>query len=310
MAGTLAIIISLSTLFFTLILSLLGSFDFLTLGILVVAFNIIQWLVSPYLIGALYRTRELSVNENPSLQTMVEDLSKKSGIKKPKVMLAQIPLPNAFAYGSPLAGNHIAVTTGLLNTLNSGEVEAVVGHELGHLKHKDVQTMMFVSMLPALLYYIGFSLMLSMRGRSRDGGGNGAILGIVFMAFSWILNLFILYLSRLREYYADRHSASFVNDGSRKLSLSLAKIVQTTRNMGRTGKAAKNQSAFKALFIADPDHAKIDSAEISRLASASNEQKLVEEIMSRKLTTAERLIEVFSTHPNIVKRLKALQELS
>jgi heat shock protein HtpX len=310
MAGTLAIIISLSTMFFTLILSLLELFDFLTLGILVVAFNIIQWLISPYLIGALYHTRELPLNENPSLQTMVENLSEKSGIKKPKVMLAQIPIPNAFAYGSPLSGNRIAVTTGLLNTLNSGEVEAVVGHELGHLKHKDVQTMMFVSMLPALLYYIGFSLMLSMRGRNRNEGGNGAVLGIVFMAFSWILNLFILYLSRLREYYADGYSASIVNDGSRKLSLGLAKIVQTTRNMGRAEKATKNQSAFKALFIADPDHAEIDSAEISRLALASNEQKLVEEIMSHKLTTAERLIEILSTHPNIVKRLKALQELS
>jgi Zn-dependent protease with chaperone function len=80
--------------------------------------------------------------------------------------------------------------------------------------------------------------------------------------------------------------------------------------MGRAEKATKNQSAFKALFIADPDHAEIDSAEISRLALASNEQKLVEEIMSHKLTTAERLIEILSTHPNIVKRLKALQELS
>jgi heat shock protein HtpX len=310
MAGTLAIIIGLSTLFFTLILSLLELFDFLTLGILVVGFNIVQWLISPYLIGALYRTRELPLNENPNLQTMVEDLSKKSGIKKPKLMLAQIPIPNAFAYGSPLAGNRIAVTTGLLNTLDSGEVEAVIGHELGHLKHKDVQTMMFVSMLPALLTYIGYSLMLSMRGRSRNEGSSGAMLGIVFMAFSWILNLFILYLSRLREYYADRYSASIVNDGPRKLSSGLAKIVQTTRNMGRTGKTTKTQSAFKALFIADPDHAAIDSAEISRLASASNGQKLVEEIVSRKLTTAERLVEILSTHPNIVKRLKALQELS
>ncbi len=310
MAGTLAVIIGLSTLFFTLVLSLLEVFDLVTLGILVVAFNTVQWLLSPYLVNALYHARELSKTEEPELHALVEGLSEKSGIEPPKLMLAQIPIPNAFAYSSPIAGSRVAVTTGLLKTLNTGEVEAVIGHELGHLRHRDVQTMMFVSMLPALLSYIGYSLMFSMSSRRRAGSGDLGIIGIVFMAFSWVLNLFILYLSRLREYYADRHSASIVPDGPRKLSVALAKIVQTTQNMGKARKGAKNQNAFKTLFIADPDHAEIDSADISRLASTSGEQKMVEQIMSHKLTTAERLIEALSTHPNMTKRLKALQELN
>lgn len=310
MAGTLAVIIGLSTLLFTLVLSLLAVFDFIRLGILVVTFNIVQWLLSPYLVNALYHARELPKTEEPELHAMVEGLSEKSGVKPPKLMLAQIPIPNAFAYSSPIAGSRIAVTTGLLKTLSTGEVEAVIGHELGHLRHRDVQTMMFVSMLPALLSYIGYSLMFSMSSRRREGSGDLGIIGIVFMAFSWVLNLFILYLSRLREYYADRHSASIVPDGSRKLSVALVKIVQTTRNMGKARKGAKNQNAFKALFIADPDHAEMDSAEIGRLASISGEQKLVEELMTHKLTTAERLTEALSTHPNMTKRLKALQELN
>lgn len=309
MAGTLAVIIGLSTLFFTLILTLLNTFDFLTLGLLVVGFNIVQWLISPYLINVLYRARKLPVDENPKLHQMVEELSKKSGIKKPKLMIAQIQIPNAFAYGSPVGGSHVAVTSGLLNTLDSGEVEAVIGHELGHLKHRDVQTMMFVSMLPALLYFIGFSLMLSMYGRRRNEGSNVAVLGIVFMVFSWILNLFILYLSRLREYYADRHSAAIVDNGSKKLSLGLAKIVQATKNMGKNRNQTKNQNSFKALFITDPDHAQLDSAELSKMNSASDNQKLVDENRTRKLTASDRLLEIFSTHPNIGKRLRALQEL-
>jgi len=313
MAGTLALIVGLSTLFFTVILSLTGTFDLLTLGILVGAFSVVQWLISPYIIDALYHVRAMSATEQPQLHEAIDDLSKKSNISKPRLMLAQIPIPNAFAYGSPIAGTRIAVTDGLLKTLDQGEVEAVVGHELGHLRHRDVQVMMFVSLLPAVAYYIGYSLMLSgMFGGNQKNQGSGAMLGIVFMAFSWIMNLFILYFSRLREYYADRHSASIVDGGSQKLSTGLAKIVGATKNMGRMGRTrqqTKNMNAFKALFITDPDRANVDSAELSTMSVAGS-QKLVQEILSKKLTTADRVLEIFSTHPNIVKRLKALQELA
>lgn len=310
MAGTLAVIISLSTLVFTAILFLVGFFDIITLGLLVVAFNIIQWLISPYIIGALYRARELKSDENPKLHGIVQNLSNKSGIKTPKLMLAQIPIPNAFAYSSPMTGTRIAVTSGLMNTLDYDEIEAVIGHELGHLKHKDVQTMMFISILPAVFYYIGYSLLISSwYGRQRQEGGNSTLLGVGFMGFSWFLNFFILNLSRTREYYADRHSVSIVEDGPRKLSTGLAKIVNTTRNMGKIKKQTQNLNAFKALFITDPDHAAIDSAEIAAM-SVPTGQKMVQEILSRKLTTLDRIGEIFSTHPNIIKRLKALQELS
>lgn len=309
MAGTVALIIGLSTLFFTLILSLTGAFNIATLGVLVAVFNVAQWLASPYIIDALYKVHELPANEHPELHAMLDDLSQKSGIKKPRLMLANIPLPNAFAYGSPVAGTRIAVTGELLKTLDEGEIEAVVGHEVGHLTHRDVQTMMFVSMLPAVAYYIGYSLMMSsMFNRQQKDGNGGAMLGIVFMAFSWVLNIFILYFSRLREYYADRHSASVVDHGSSKLSTGLAKIVKTSKSLNKAKPETKNLGAFKALFITDPDRAKLDSAEMSR-AAAGDRQKLVQEILSRKLTTADRILEVFSTHPNIIKRLKALQEL-
>jgi heat shock protein HtpX len=313
MAGTLAIIFGLSTLVFTVIMSLAGVFDLLTLAIFVVSFNILQWLISPYLVGAIYKVRALPENENPQLHQMVENLSEKSKISKPKLMLAQIPIPNAFAYGSPLTGNRVAVTQGLLKSLNEEEVEAVIGHELGHLKHRDVQVMMVVSFLPALFYYIGFSLMLSsmFRGRRDDSGGS-ALIGIGFMVFSWVLNLFILYLSRLREYYADRHSVSVVDNGAQKLSTGLAKIVNTTQKINNAQKAKKekaNSSAFKALFITDPDRASTDSAELAAM-EVQSDQKLVQEIISKELTFTDKLKEVLSTHPNIAKRLRALQELS
>jgi len=84
----------------------------------------------------------------------------------------------------------------------------------------------------------------------------------------------------------------------------LAKIVHTTRNMGRIRKQTQHLNAFKALFITDPDRVEADSMMLS------NGQKLVQEILSQRLTALDKIMEVFSTHPNIVKRLKALQELS
>ncbi len=311
MVASLAIIFTLSTLVLTIVLSLLQVFDFVTLGVLVVAFNILQWLISPYIIDALYRVKEIPENENLKLHEMVENLSKKSGIKKPRLMLAQIPIPNAFAYGSPIAGNRVAVTSGLLKTLEHEEVEAVLGHELGHLRHRDVQIMMFVSLLPALFYFIGYSLMISSSyGRRRDEGGGAGLLGMGLVAFSMFLTyVCVTFLSRVREYYADRHSASIVEEGPRKLSEGLAKIVHETRNMRRTGRTTQNLNAFKALFITDPDRADLDATVITTI-TAPGDQKLVQEILSQKLTTADRIIEIFSTHPNIIKRLKALQELS
>jgi heat shock protein HtpX len=304
----------LSTLFFTVLLSLMGV-SLMVLPFFVVTFNIIQWLIAPYIIDAMYRVKEVSRSENPRLHAMVERLSMKSGIETPKVMIANIPVPNAFAYGSPIAGSRVAVTSELLKTLEDEEVEAVIGHELGHLKHRDVQVMMFVSILPAIFYFIGYSMLLSSMFRSsRDERGGGAalaaLIGIGSLIAYFILHLFTLYLSRLREYYADRHSASITEEGPRKLSEGLAKIVHYTRRMKHHRQDVGSFSSFKALFIADPDRAEADSLSITQAGARMADQRLVEEVLRREVTLLDRLSELFSTHPNIVKRLKALQELA
>lgn len=309
--GTLTLIIGLSTLFFTFILSLAGV-SIIYMPLIVIVFNIVQWLIAPYIIDAMYRVKEVQMSEDPALYRMVERLSQKSRIKKPKLMKAKMSIPNAFAYSSPLAGSRVAVTTGLLETLEAEEVEAVIGHELGHLKHRDVQVMMFVSILPAIFYYIGYSMLLSsMFGRrdDRDSGG-AAIIGIASIFLYWILTLFTLYLSRIREYFADRHSASIIEDGSRKLSEGLAKIVQSTNNIKRRRRDPGSSNSFKALFISDPDRSEIDSLALTHLSGKMGDRYLVEEVLRRKVTSFDKIMEIFSTHPNIVKRLRALQEIS
>ncbi len=315
MAATLAIIFGLSTLVVTAVLLFAGlGLSLVTIGIIVVAMNVGQWLLGPYLIGAIYKIRELKQAENPGLYQTVENLSRKSGISTPKLMLAQIPLPNAFAYGSPLSGSRVAVTSGLLQSLDAGEVEAVLGHELGHIKHHDVQAMMVVSFLPSLFMFVGYSFMFSGLfggGGAKKGGGSNALIGIAFMAFSWVLTLFTLQLSRLREYYADRHSASIVENGAEKLSTGLVTIIEVSKRSGgrQNRQQQKNTNSFKALFIADPDRINADSSEIHANGIA-DKKDLLNKTLAQKPTHKDNFAEIFSTHPNIIKRLRALQELS
>ena len=307
--GTVAFIIGLSTLAFTILLTLTGAFNIYFIIIFVVVINLLQWVFSPRLIDSLYKAKEVTPNEQPKLHRMVDSICRKSSLKKPKIMLANIPLPNAFAYGSPRYGNRIAVTTGLLNSLESEEVEAVLAHEVGHLKNKDVQVMMFASVLPAIFYYIGFTFMLSSfySGGRRDNGGT-IIIGIAAMVLYWILSIFVLNLSRTREYYADRHAVNTVDDGARKLSEALAKIATSETKTMRKGRSS-GSSSFKSLFINDPDTAKSDASTLSKYSGHLNDRDLVNKILTKPITGFDRFLELFSTHPNMVKRLKALQRI-
>lgn len=312
MIGTLAVLIGLSTLFFAVILSLIGTANIALLIGFVVVFNIFQWLFAPYIIDAVYGAKEMPREKYSRIYNMVERLCDRIRIPTPKLMISRIPIPNAFAYGSPFTGSRVALTRGLLETLDEEEVEAVVGHELGHIKHRDMQVMMFASVLPAIFYYIGYSMMLSgwyggySGRRDRDQGG-AMLIGLGALAIYWILSLFVLGLSRLREYYADRLSAETVDDGARKLSEALAKIATYTGKIKRRYGSIGSIGSFKALFIEDPDKAEVDAELLSR--GILHDEALVRKILKRKVTLMDRIAEIFSTHPNIVKRLKALQEL-
>jgi len=122
MLGTLAAIIAISTLGIGLILSMMNVLNVYTLVGVVALFNIGQWLFAPYLINSIYKVKPLEPNEIPQLHQSLDNLSIKSGIKKPKLMYSSLTIPNAFAYGSPLTGNHVAITQGLLSNLNMDEV--------------------------------------------------------------------------------------------------------------------------------------------------------------------------------------------
>lgn len=301
MLGTLALLIGFSTLFFAVVMAILGVFNLLYLTVFVLGFNLFQWLIAPHIVEAIYSVRPASPSEYPELYRMVDELSYRSGIKPPRIMISEMYLPNAFAYGSPLTGNRVAVTRGLLSTLDREEVAAVIGHELGHIKHRDVQIMMVASVLPAIAYLIARGFMYSSYS-DRRGRDYGLIALFAFFAYL-ILNLIVLGLSRVREYYADYHSAMVNPGGPRALAEALAKIVTATER-GRDRWWSPTQSSFKCLLIADPD--------VSYPAGASylgDDARLVYEISRRRLSAVDRIMELFSTHPNIVKRIRALLSL-
>jgi heat shock protein HtpX len=312
MIGTIALLIIVSTVFFAILLSFFGVGNLLSLAFMVILSNLAQWLFAPQMINSMYKVKEISKTEDSQIHDTVERLSQRIGLKMPKVMIANMSIPNAFAYGSPIGGNRVAVTKGLLKNLQPEEVEAVLGHELGHLKNKDVQTMMFASAMPAIFYFLGSSIMYSAYygggDRRRTGGAAPMMIGMGSMIVHYVLTLMTLHLSRVREYYADQRSVSIVDDGARKLSEALAKIASSSSKMRVHRQSKANLNSFKALFIEDPDSSERDEIAISSTKMFKTDQQLVQEILSRKVTAADHMMELMSTHPNIVKRLKALRE--
>ncbi len=287
---TLGLIIGLFVLAFTLLVG--TTFGIFWGIVLALGFNVFMWLISPYMLQTMYRLKEIRPEDNPWLYGVVARIAKKSGLGfMPKVFIAPFSTPNAFAFGSPIYGYGVAVTEGLLNYLNEDEVEAVIGHEIGHIKHGDMQVMMIATAIPSILYYLGRMLMWSSYSDEREGSW-GPIVGVILSVLAFILYLLSLRLSRLREFYADAHSALTVEDGARKLQKALAKIVSYTNP-----REIPSLSSARALLISDP------------MTSASVDPN-VKALLEREVTLAERIMSLFSTHPRPEDRIRKLEELA
>ncbi|MGC8569567.1 MAG: zinc metalloprotease HtpX [Nitrososphaeria archaeon] len=302
---TLLIIIGVTALIVSFVLALVGVFNVYLIAGIVAVINVVEWLYGPKLIDYIYRVREARPGELDDVRAMISRISKRAGIKEPKLMVAEIDIPNAFAYGSPLTGNRVAVTRGLLRILSPDEIEAVLGHELGHIRHRDVQVMLFVSMLPAILYYIAYTFMISSFFEERNNAaGLLALIGFVSFIGYIVLNLLVLAFSRSRETFADIHATQVVDDGARKLSSALAKLyIYSYIISHRKPKEARAASTTRALFIIDPASLNVDD-----LRSLSGEEAL-EYVANRKMTFTDRIMELLSTHPNIIRRIKLLRRL-
>ncbi|NAZ29279.1 MAG: zinc metalloprotease HtpX [Caldivirga sp.] len=314
MAGVAMVIVGLGLALALGVLALLYGPTMLTVyaitGILIfiLFINILQWLFGPYIINAMYHAREVSPDDPRYgwLVDIVNEVAEANGIKTPKVYIADAPFPNAFAYGSPIAGKRVAITTPLLKILNKDEVKAVLGHELGHLRHRDVEFLMFIGLIPALIYWLGYSLWFSGLWGSWWGEGRGSdspvvlmLIGLGLLAVSFLFNLFLLALNRMREAYADINSAITIPGAARNLQRALAKIyLSVDPRIGKVIRRNAGSNLSHMLFFSPLPK---DWKEIPE----SDVDELIEYWRNYKPSILE---EAFSDHPHPAKRIRLLDK--
>ncbi len=226
------------------------------------------------------------------LDNVVEEMAIAAGVPKPAVYIIPDPDPNAFATGRGPEKSSIAVTAGLLESLNREELQAVVSHEMSHVKNYDIRLMTVVAAL------VGSVLLLSDWGRrglwwgggrrrsSNGGGGGGGALALVFFVV-WIVSLILapliaqlvaMAVSREREYLADASGAELTRN-----PLSLASALEKIEAAAAPTESIKQGVAH--LCIADPRGRAINDRE----GGFAN---------------------LFSTHPPIARRIALLKEMA
>lgn len=280
----------------------------LTYGIFVIVLVLFQYLLGPKMVESTMRVNYVSEAEAPKLHEMVEDLARKAGIPKPKIGISETNMPNAFAFGKSKRDGHICVTRGILNLLNENELKAVLGHEMSHIRHSDMIVMTLLSVVPLICYWIFISTLFS--DGEREGGT--ALIGIGALIAYFLGNLLVLFVSRVREYYADEGSIELGNQPNH-LASALYKLVYGSARVSKD--ELKKVEGVKAFFVNDISDA---GNEIGNLRSmdldkdgAISESELAQIKYTRtNVKTADKIMELFSTHPNMVKRIKKLSELS
>ena len=273
----------------------------------------IQYMIGPKLVEWSMRVRYIEKHQYPKLHQMIEELSIQARIPKPRIGIAAIPIPNAFAFGRSLKEGRVCVTEGIMRLLNEDELRAVLGHEITHLKNRDVLIITLLSVIPMILYRLAWHMFFFGGRRNRQGGGaNTALIGLAAFIFYFITNLLVLYASRIREYFADRGSVLLGNKPA-WLASGLYKLVYGSARMDK--QRLKEAEGLKAFFVNDPSRALNEIQEIRQLAldrSGTIDPKELQALQNKtiQLSFGDKLLELLSTHPNMLKRIKQLSKYS
>lgn len=318
MYATLFIVFAIGFAVIYVIMLLLGVSS---IGIIAIAllFFLAQWYLTPYIIKFASKLRYIGDEEYPKLQKMVADLSAQAGIPKPKIAISPSQEPNAFVFGRSTKGASLAVHEGLLKMVNDDELNAVLAHEIGHIKHKDFIVITIVSFVPMLAYIVAESLFLN--GMFSSGGRNNntgylVVLGIGAFVVYFISELLMMSLTRERELFADSYSADSTSK-PQYLASALVKITYGLNGTESQGPAANNGTVTRSLYIADnltagKDLAELDAhaAEIKRLLPNINISELKANAAKERKGARGFLNSLFGTHPSTYKRLILLAQMA
>lgn len=245
--------------------------------LLAVGMGLVQYFFSDKMVLWSTGARVIEKDEYPELHLMVEKLCKEAGLPLPKIAIMQSPVPNAFATGRNPKHAVVACTDSIMRLLTRDELEAVLAHELAHVKNRDILTMTMASFIAMIASMIMQSFFFSAMfgGRNNREGGSWIVIWIVSIIVYALSTLLILALSRYREFAADRGSALITRKPRALIS-------------------ALNKISGRMEMVPVDAKAKIEGANAFFIIPA---------------LTGNSLMELFSTHPPLEKRIANLEKV-
>lgn len=311
-------VVGVVDLFVSAIDPLLG---FLVVVALTLVFLVIQWAISPAIVRWAAKARnEVTPQSNPWLYSTVRQLC--ADAKVPMVhhlWVSDVSDPNAFVFGRTVRSAEMVVNRPLLEQLNQDEVRAVLAHEVGHLRHRDVTIMTWASAVPLLAYVIARGGLEVLRGSGQvrgKGAGQAIAVAIAVAILSYavylVTQLLVLYLSRTRESYADAYSGATTKD-PHLLASALTKI---TYGLSLARPDAE-PSGLRAFFIGDPVKAREDYEDLRQRMQQYDlnrdgqidQYELQKALEVEKKSHWRRANELFATHPPTIQRILMLEEM-
>jgi len=220
------------------------------------AMNFISYWFSDKIVLKMYRAQEITANDDPELFGIVQELAGRGGLPMPKIYIIPEEAPNAFATGRNPEHAAVAVTQGIRRILNKRELAGVLGHELSHVKHRDILISSIAATLAGAISYLAQMAQWAAifgGGRSRDDeGGGGGVFGLLFMMIVAPIAAMLIQMavSRSREYMADDGGAKLSGDPL-ALASALRKLQMGAQNIPLDVNPA-TQNATAHMFIVSP----------------------------------------------------------
>jgi heat shock protein HtpX len=249
--------------------------------VLAAVFNFVSYFFSDSLVIRMSRARIIQESDNPTLFRVVRNVAQKANIPMPKVGIVDSPQPNAFATGRGPSKAVVCATSSILQTVTPDELEAVIGHEIGHVVHRDVLMSSVAATMAAAISYLGtMALWSGMLGGGNSRNRNSSAVLLVAAILVPLGATFVrLGISRDDEYSADEYGAKLTRNPGGLIS-ALEKIssrAQKTPMSNRSGHAPSPATA--SLWIVNPFR-------------------------------GNSLVELFSTHPSLPHREERLRKVA